>query len=210
MPIDIKFIAQLFSHTKDAVFGPSLPWAYRWRLLGLQPITWLTYLLKYTPWMFSRRYSVIEIPTRGRHTLRAIVFLPPHRPADRPSPLHIDFHGGAFLGGLAEYDANWCAMISDRTGAVVVSAQYRYAPVNIYPCAHEDAEDVISWVLANARAKWDADPALLTVSGESAGADLMMVAGNRAKAAVGNCAVVRVMLLLHGSRWNPLTERQTG
>jgi acetyl esterase/lipase len=185
----IKFVSQWFAPTTDAFFG-RLPWTYRWRLLGLQPIALLTYAMKYIPWMFSRRYSVIEVPTRGRHRIRAIVFLPQTRRPERLSPLHIDFHGGAFLGGLAEYDAAFCEQLSNRTGAVVVSAQYRYAPRWIYPCAHEDAEDVLAWVLENAQARWDADPVRLTVSGDSAGANLMFVAGPKARAAVGFCAPV--------------------
>ncbi len=146
--------------------------------------------MKYIPWLFSKRYSVIEIPMRGQHKVRAIVFLPPNRTAGQLAPLHLDFHGGAFIGGLAEYDAGPCEQISDRTGAVVVSAQYRHAPRHIYPCAHEDAEDVVAWVLAHAREKWQADPKCLTVSGDSAGANLMFVAGSIARAAIGICAAV--------------------
>ncbi|KAK3697123.1 hypothetical protein LTR37_017619 [Vermiconidia calcicola] len=146
--------------------------------------------MKYLPYAFSKRYSVVEIPTRGRHTVRAIVFQPPHRRQDQLSPLHLDFHGGAFLGGLAEYDAPFCELLSDRAGTVVISAQYRYTPAHIYPCAHEDAEDVVEWVLKNARPSFNADPDCFTVSGSSVGGNLMLVAGTRAKAAVGICAPV--------------------
>lgn len=186
----LKFAVHCFANTRDALFSTSIPWLYRWRLLALQPITLLTYALKYTPYVFSNRYTAIEIPTRGRHKLRAIVFRPPNRTDSTPCPLHLDFHGGGFLGGIAEYDSEICEAISDRTGAVVVSAQYRYAPVNIYPAAHEDAEDVIDWVLENASRLWNADPTSLTVSGSSAGANLMFAAGTRAKAAIGICPLV--------------------
>lgn len=185
-----RFLLHWFDHTRNALFCPSLSFSYRWRLLALQPLTLLTYSLKYFPYLFSRRYSVIEIPTRRKHTIRAIVFLPKREVESKPRPLHIDFHGGAFLGGIAEYDAPFCELLSDRAGLVVVSSQYRYAPTNLYPCAHEDAEDVIEWVLQNAKKLWNADPESLTVSGSSAGGNLMMLAGSRAKAAVGICAVV--------------------
>ena len=98
------------------------------------------------------------------------------------------------MGGIAEYDYEFCEAVSDRTRAVVVSAQYRYAPQHIYPAAHEDAEDVVDWVLANAKGLWNADPSNLTVSGSSAGANLMFVAGSRAKAAVGVCALVNFLV----------------
>ena len=186
----LKFLSSWFTHTKDALFCPSLPWSYRWRLLALQPITLLTYCMTYLPYAFSCRYSVIDIPTSGRHTVRAIVFRPLKGVPSKLHPLHIDFHGGAFVGGIAEYDAPFCELVSDRVGAVVVSAEYRCAPAHMYPCAHEDAEDVMDWVLSNAKKLWNADPDSLTISGSSAGGNLMFTAGNRAKAAVGLCAVV--------------------
>ena len=163
---------------------------YHGRTDALQPLSILTYSMKYLPYAFSRRYSVLEIPTRGKYSVRSIVFLPPNHSDSVVCPLHLDFHGGAFLGGIAEYDAPFCEAISNRTGAVVISAEYRHAPANIYPTAHEDAEDVIDWVLSNAKTKWHADPSLFTVSGGSVGANLMMLAGKRAKAAIGNCSVV--------------------
>ncbi|KAK5164343.1 uncharacterized protein LTR77_010039 [Saxophila tyrrhenica] len=190
----LRFASHWFRNTTDALFSPSLPWTHRWRLLLLQPLTLLTYCLKYLPYIFSHRYTVIEIPTRGRHTIRAIVFEPPSKDHTQLRPLHIDFHGGAFLGGIAEYNALWCEQVSDRIGAVVISAQYRYAPVHTYPCAHEDAEDVLSWVLEKSQKLWNADPDSLSVSGSSAGANLMFAAGTRAKAAVGFCAAVDLRL----------------
>ena len=195
---DFRFAKQWFANTTDALFNRTLPWTYRWRLLALQPISLLTYCLKYLPYAFTKRYTVIDIPTRGRHTLRAIVFRPRTYSKTQLHPLHLDFHGGAFLGGLAEFDAVWCEQVSDRTGAVTISAQYRYTPANIYPSAHEDAEDVVSWVLENARSAWNADPDSLTVSGTSAGANLMFTAGSRAKAAVGFCAAVSQMRIVEG------------
>lgn len=188
----LRFLSYWFAQTKDALFCRSLSLDYRWRLLALQPLTLLTYTLKYLPYALSNRYSVIEIPTREQHRVRAIVLepKPKHEAESEGYPLHIDFHGGAFLGGIAEYNAPFCELLSDRADAVVVSAQYRSAPANVFPCAHEDAEDVVDWVLKNAKKLWNANPNSLTVSGSSAGGNLMTVAGSRAKAAVGICTVV--------------------
>lgn len=141
-------------------------------------------------YLTSPKHEVIHIPTRSKHHLRAIVFTPRSPQTANPRPLHIDFHGGSFLGGIAEYDASFCALLRDRSSAVVVSVQYRHAPANVYPAAHEDAEDAVEWLLANAKELWNADPGMLTVSGFSAGANLMIVAGWRAKAAVGFYAPV--------------------
>lgn len=78
---------------------------------------------------------------------------------------------------------------------MVVSVEYRHAPANVYPAAHEDAEDAVDWLLANAKELWNSDPENLTVSGFSAGANLMMVAGRRARAAVGFYAPVSLSLV---------------
>jgi acetyl esterase/lipase len=124
--------------------------------------------------------------------------MPPLSSPAQPRPLHIDFHGGAFLGGLAEYSAPFCKLLCQRTGAVMLRAEYRAAPRYVYPAAHEDAEDVIAWVLANVREKWQADAETLTVSEFSAGGNLTMVAGSMARAAVGFYVPVRGHELVQG------------
>jgi acetyl esterase/lipase len=163
-----------FQSTIDAFFAPSLPFNLRWRLLLLQPIALLTYCLKGLPWMFSNAFQVIRIPTRRPdESLRALVFQPNHKPRNGMlRPLHLDIHGGGFLGGLPEYEAGFCQKLSKETGAVVVSTQYRYSPRYTFPAAHEDIEDVSEWLVQNAERLWGADPKLLTVSGFSAGANL--------------------------------------
>lgn len=191
----IRLLSTWFAPACDAFFNTSIPWDWRLRLLGLQSFVLLGYPMSFLPYVFSKRYRAIEIPTRGQHTVRAIVFQPPKRQSHQRAPLHLDFHSGGFIGGIADTQADWCSLLSDRTGAVVVSSEYRLAPRHGYPCAHEDAENVVGWLMANAAKLWDADPKTLTVSGFSAGANLMFMAGPRARAAVGFYAPVRTMLL---------------
>ncbi|OQN98053.1 hypothetical protein B0A48_15885 [Cryoendolithus antarcticus] len=190
----LRFALSWFEPLTTALFTRNIPFTYRWRLLLLQPLAFLTYALKYLPYAISAPNSVIYIPTRSTHKLRALVFTIKAftKGIERTGlrPLHIDFHGGSFLGGIAEYGVPFCKEVCDRTGAVVISAQYRHAPANVYPAAHEDAEDVVDWVLANAEKRFGADAKDLTISGWSAGGNLMMVAGKRAKAAVGICAAI--------------------
>lgn len=186
----IRLLSTWLAPVRDALFLQSIPWDWRPRLLGLQLFILIAYPMNYLPWLFSRRYKSIEIPTRGQHTLRAIVFQPPRRDPQQSCPLHVDFHSGGFIGGLADAQADWCSLLSDRTGAVVVSAEYRVAPRYRYPCAHEDAEDAVDWIIKNAKDLWNADPDTLTVSGTSAGGNAMFTAGARARAAVGFYAPV--------------------
>lgn len=183
----ITFALSFFEPLITALTHPNIPWPQRWRLIPFQlasfPISLHAYLT-------SPKQQVIHIPTRSKHHLRALVFTSTNPQTPEPRPLHIDFHGGAFLGGIAEYDARFCALLRDRSSAVVVSVQYRHAPAHVYPAAHEDAEDAVEWLLAYAKELWNADSGTLTVSGFSAGANLMMVAGRRARAAVGFYAPV--------------------
>jgi acetyl esterase/lipase len=158
----------------DAFSAPSLPFKYRWRLLALQPIVLLAYCLKALPWLFTSAFDVVWIPTRRPdHYLRAIVFRPRDQSAVSPlRPIHLDIHGGGFMGGLPENEAAFCQRLCRETGAVVVSTQYRYSPRYVFPAAHEDVEDVSKWLLQNAENRFGADPKLLTVSGFSAGSNL--------------------------------------
>jgi acetyl esterase/lipase len=170
----VSSLRQWFEPTLDALLAPGLPFTYRWRLLALQPIATLSYFLKAVPWLLSNSFDVVWIPTRGGHdSLRALVFTPRDTGLNgRLRPLHLDIHGGVFIGGLAEYDAGFCERVCRETGAAVVSTQYRHSPRHVFPAAHEDIEDVSNWLLKNAEEKWGADPSLLTVSGFSAGSNL--------------------------------------
>lgn len=187
----VRLLSTWFAPARDAFFNGSIPWDWRLRLLGLQSFLLLAYPMSFLPYIFSKRYKAIEIPTRSRHAVRVIVFQPPKRQTQQRSPVHLDFHSGGFIAGIADTQAEWCSLLSDRTGAVVISSEYRLAPRHGYPSAHEDAEDVVDWVITNAGKLWNADPKTLTVSGFSAGANLMFVAGPRARAAVGFYAPVR-------------------
>ncbi|EZF30703.1 hypothetical protein H109_00650 [Trichophyton interdigitale MR816] len=138
--------------------------------------------MKWVPWMFSRRYSSIQIPLRRRpgQSVRAIVFLPAEGSKSTLEtsrglrPLHLDFHGGGFIGGNPEHDAEFCSALSFESGAVVVSATYHFAPRYTFPVANEDAQDVAAFLTENAERLWKADPRVLTVSGFSAGGNLAL------------------------------------
>ncbi|KAK3620838.1 hypothetical protein LTR56_023170 [Elasticomyces elasticus] len=153
-------------------------------VMGGDTFVLLTHTPKYLYWLFRRlRYhdhSVLYIPTRSGSKVRALVF---DNKAAAPSttlqPLHLHVHGGAFLGGLPEYDAPLCAHIAEQTNAVVVATDYRASPAYPFPAAVEDVEDAIIWLHANARTKLNADPGQLTISGASAGGTLAYAAAQR-------------------------------
>ena len=93
-------------------------------------------------------------------------------------------HGGGWVvGDLDGVDA-LCRALANRTGAVVVSADYRLAPEHPFPAALEDAWTVLTWLHEHAH-ELGADPERLAVAGESAGANLAAVVARRAHADPG-------------------------
>jgi acetyl esterase/lipase len=89
----------------------------------------------------------------------------------RLPPLHIDIHGGSFIGGFPEQGSRFCSLLSSRTGAVVISCTYRVAPRYTYPAAHDDVDDILAWVVEHAE-ELGGDREVLTVGGSSAGGGL--------------------------------------
>ena len=165
----------------DALFARDITFSERWRmLLLLQPITYMTYALTCSPWLFSRAFTTEYITVDTGRMFRILVFKakdntskPSH---DKLRPLHLDVHGGAFMGGKPESDARFCDLLARTTGAVVISATYRFAPAHRFPAAIDDIDAVVRFLQANAAQRWAADPALITVSGFSAGGNLVFAA----------------------------------
>lgn len=85
-------------------------------------------------------------------------------------PLIVYYHGGGWvIADIETYDAG-AAGIARQTGAVVVSCEYRHAPENRFPAAHDDATACYKWATANA-ASWGAG-GKVGLAGESAGGNL--------------------------------------
>lgn len=86
-------------------------------------------------------------------------------------PAIVFFHGGGFvLCSVDTHDA-LCRDLALRSGAVVVSVDYRLAPETPFPGPLEDCHAALAWVAANARAL-GVDPERIAVCGDSAGGNL--------------------------------------
>ena len=161
----------------DAVFARNLPFAYRWRLLLFQPLAFIVDSIGAFPYLFSRPFTVEYLPIAPGRAVRTLIFNKAgHDRSGKLRPLHLNIHGGAFLGGLPENNAGWCARIAQETGAVVVSTEYRYAPANPFPAAHDDIDAVLAYLRRHGSEKYGANPDLITVSGDSAGGNLALAA----------------------------------
>lgn len=181
-----------------AIFGSGVPFTYRWRILLLQPLTALILCMKVLPWTFSNAYIVQYISTR-HGSVRCIVFKPrPRSQWPKPlRPLHVDIHGGGFMGGVSELDAVFAQQVAIRTGAVVVCPSYRLAPMHTYPAAHDDIEDVIHWLQKHAEDKFGADPELMTISGFSAGGNLALSASQIPECQPPNPTAIKAAVLCY-------------
>jgi para-nitrobenzyl esterase len=102
--------------------------------------------------------------------------------ADRPLPVMFFIHGGAFVtGGGADYDGSFLAA---HGPAVIVTINYRLGPLGFLQLhrhglaeannlAISDALAALDWVHANI-ANFGGDPAAVTLSGQSAGASMVI------------------------------------
>ncbi|HJQ58594.1 MAG TPA: alpha/beta hydrolase, partial [Vineibacter sp.] len=88
-----------------------------------------------------------------------------------PRPLLVWFHGGGFTVGDLETADPTCRALANRSGAVVVSVDYRLAPEHGILDAVDDACAATQWAIRNAAAL-GCDPGRVAVGGDSAGATL--------------------------------------
>ena len=90
-----------------------------------------------------------------------------------PYPLVVYVHGGGWvIADIDTYDAS-AASLADKLGAVVISLEYRHAPEDPFPAAHEDVLAGYAWAVENA-GQYDADADRLALVGESVGGNMVV------------------------------------
>jgi acetyl esterase/lipase len=94
------------------------------------------------------------------------------------------FHGGGWVLGDLDSDDPLCRDLCTRSGAAIVSVNYRHAPEARFPAAAVDAFAAMRWVAANA-GELGGIPGQLAVAGWSAGANIAAVACQMARDAGG-------------------------
>ena len=106
-----------------------------------------------------------SMPLVGKNPVR--VYTPE---GEGPFPILVYYHGGGFvIADLDVYDSSPRAL-ANAAGCVVVSCDYRQAPEDPYPAAHDDAFAAYRWVLNNVEElRGDGK---IAIAGESAGGNL--------------------------------------
>ena len=89
-------------------------------------------------------------------------------------PVLVFFQGGGWVVGNLDTADQFCRMIANAAGCIVVSVNYRHAPEHKFPAAMEDAYAGTRWASQDART-FGGDPARLAVGGTSAGGNLAAV-----------------------------------
>ncbi len=98
-----------------------------------------------------------------------------YRPAtEGPHPVIVYYHGGGWVLGSADSDDPFCRDLCVRSGATVISVDYRHGPEARFPAAADDAYAALQWVAANVESLGGV-PGQLAVAGWSAGGNLAAV-----------------------------------
>jgi epsilon-lactone hydrolase len=90
--------------------------------------------------------------------------------------LVIYYHGGGFFFGSSRSHRVIATHLARTSGAAVLAADYRLAPEDPAPAAHDDAMAIYKWALAQGY-----DPAAIALTGDSAGGNLALSVAVRAK-----------------------------
>ena len=98
-----------------------------------------------------------------------------HRSPPIGAAVLIHFHGGHFRMGGKSREARALFYRLAHQGWVCISADYRLRRAGRFPASQVDAKRVIAWAREHA-AEYGADPSLLVVAGNSAGAHLASMA----------------------------------
>jgi acetyl esterase/lipase len=97
----------------------------------------------------------------------------PEQPSDKPLPLMIWIHGGAWMAGD---QASPPVLYLVKKGFAVASIQYRFSQDAIWPAQAYDCKAAIRFLRANA-AKYNFDPDHFGVGGDSSGGHLAAFVG---------------------------------
>ena len=112
-----------------------------------------------------------DLSVPGRSGEIALRVLAPEREA---TGIYVHIHGGGWVLGSADGQDERLWAIAEETGLCAVSIEYRLAPEHPYPAAPDDCEDAVLWLLEHGPRELDT-PDVLTIGGESAGAQLAAV-----------------------------------
>ncbi len=109
-----------------------------------------------------------------------------------PPPIVVYYHGGGFVVGSVDIFDPLARQIANVAEAIVVSVDYRLAPMHPYPAAVRDCYEALLWAAAHG-ASLGGDSTRLIVSGDSAGGHLATVTALRARDEGGPAITAQIL-----------------
>ncbi|KAJ5394382.1 Alpha/beta hydrolase fold-3 [Penicillium crustosum] len=135
---------------------------------------WLLKSLAALYFLYLRLFNPLNQRYTCRSTLETRIFYPrSYNSAQRQLlPLYLNIHGGGFALCDATVDDSFCSAWANRTGMLVISLNYRKAPLHSFPTASFDIAEVAKCVLADD--SLPIDHSRIAIGGFSAGGNLAM------------------------------------
>jgi acetyl esterase len=119
--------------------------------------------------------NIVHILPSEHGVPRLTVIRPRGFRQDQQLPAIVYLHGGGWsLGSLATYEP-FCRALANTIGQIVIWVEYRLAPEAPYPAALDDTLAAWRWIQDNTR-ELGADPARISLGGDSSGGNLAAVA----------------------------------
>ncbi|XP_044350781.1 probable carboxylesterase 3 [Triticum aestivum] len=120
-------------------------------------------------------------------------------------PVIMYVHGGSFCteSAFGRTYNNYIRSLAARTGALVVSVEYRLAPEHPVPAAYDDAWAALQWV-ASLSDPWlssYADPERTFLAGDSAGGNIVYNTAVRAAGRGTNIVDIEGLVIVHPYFW---------
>ena len=117
----------------------------------------------------------LQVPSRDKGRFIGVDLYRPANSTSTKLPVVINWHGSGYVLPSWGEDYEYLHQAVKALGCVVLDSDYRKAPEHAYPSAHDDAEDVVGWVLSQSQRF---DVSKVALSGFSAGAALALSTGN--------------------------------
>ncbi|KAH7338960.1 Alpha/Beta hydrolase protein [Rhizoctonia solani] len=129
--------------------------------------------IDYTKFPPQRSFRIPS--TTSRRKIKINFYEPKNFDMNKRYPVHLNFHGSGFMICMLGTDGDFCHLVSQRTGAIVLDCDYAKSPEYPFPAAPDDVRDIIAYVNTNKEGYFDTSR--ITIGGFSAGGTLALTAG---------------------------------
>ncbi|PKI83912.1 hypothetical protein MVES1_002114 [Malassezia vespertilionis] len=143
------------------------------------------------------RVERIKIPSRDRcRSIAALKYTP--EGATGKLPVYLSWHASGFMLKRLGIDRHMHSLFCKELNTVVIDAAYRKSPEHKFPAAHQDAEDVLLWVIASMD---QFDTSKIVLGGSSAGGNIALNMSVRFYPRIKGCfALYASTMLVVGQR----------